>query len=225
MSTISQDEWAEIKRLSRPISSKLSGTGWWNNKPYKNNQDQNENGGCKEQISKWGEREIPYNREIFKPSRTRFGLGETSLAYFSNDYALNCCEVIDQFRNSEDLPWSELKKFLNGRTNPTPDLMWYPVSVKIFRDALILELMDDSLPFLEIFARKGGWASKSELSREVILRRDPSVYGETQEISKAALANGFPGICYQSVRSPSDINLPDRNLVVFDKSIIMREYC
>jgi hypothetical protein len=91
MSTISQDEWAEIKRLSRPISSKLSGTGWRNNKPYKNNQDQNENGGCKEQISKWGEREIPYNREIFKPSRTRFGLGKTSLVWFPRNKFNKSC--------------------------------------------------------------------------------------------------------------------------------------
>ncbi len=220
MSNISQGEWAEIKRLSRPISSKLSGMGWWNNKPYKKNQDENENYCFKEQISKWGEKEIPYNREIFKPTKTRFGLSEHAVAYFSNDFALNCCEVIDQFRNSEDLPWSELKKYLNGKTNPTPDLMWCPITVKIAHDALILDLMDASLSFLEISAKKGGWKSKSELMEEVILRRDPSVYRETHEISKAAFANGFHGICYQSVRSPSDINLPDRNLVIFDKSII-----
>jgi len=221
--SISKSEWSGFKQLSRTIGIKLAGMGWWNNKCYKINQ--NENDGCKEQLLKRGEKEVPFNREIFKRSHARFGLGGQPVAYFSNDFALNCCEMIEQLRDCENLQWDELKAYLNGKTNPTPNLMWHPISVLISEDALILDLMDNSISFLELLAKKGSWKSKEHLMDEVVLNRSSSAYRKTQEISKAASENGFQGVCYQSVRTPKDVVLPDRNLVVFDKQIISRKYC
>lgn len=223
LNSFSKTEWSDIRRLSQSVSSKLSKMGWWNNKYY----EKNENGkdGCKEHKTNWGTSEIPYNREIFKKSNSRFGLGDHPVAYFSNDYASNCCEMIEQLRECENLKWDKLTEYLDGKTNPSPCLIWYPISVTISDDALILDLMNNTINFLGLLADKSNWGSKVDLMEEIILNRDPLIYGETQEISKAAWENGFQGVCYQSVRTPINVVLPDRNLVVFDKSIVLREYC
>ena len=220
---ISKNEWDRIKKLSRPISDRLVELGWWNNKCYwrKGGTD-----GCSSQKTWWGRlQEIPYDRDIFKTSKTRFGLGENPVAYLSNDFVVNCCEVIAQLKNKKALPWSTLNDYLSGRTHKKSKKYWYPISVKVKSGALILDLINESVAFLDIVLLLGGWSNRKELLDEVILNRNSNAYPATQEISATAFENGFDAVCYQSVRAPTDVMMPDRNLVVFNRTKVTYEKC
>ena len=224
LASVPDSMWAEIRSLSKPISAKLSRFGWCNNKYYRRNPE-NESG-CVEQISRSGEREIPYQREFFHTCLSRFAIPNRPVAYFSHSFTINVCETIDVFRLNPELSRDELSCYFEGKMDPTRGLKGYAMKVKLSDRALILDLVDNSLPFIDYLVSSGGWWSRQEFLNSTILSRNPGVYEETQLISREALRRGFQGVCYQSVRIPNDIRVPDRNLVVFDRSIVkVRQYC
>lgn len=203
-----------------PISQKLVELEWWHNKCYRLTCASPD--GSITQTTKHGDREIPYGREFFRATNARFSLVGSQVAYFSNDLSVNCCEVIEQFRLTDNLSWEDLHSYLRGRTCPDPELFWYPLSVHLKPGSMVLDLTNQSIAISERFSKAGNWSSRIEFEESVLLNRDPTVYPLTQKISRAARANGFDAICYRSVRTPVDIRLPDQNLVVFQRSAIIR---
>jgi hypothetical protein len=223
VSKISVSEWVNFKKLSVPISSRLCKRVWWNNKCYKRNEDNN---GCVPQIPyPNGKPEIPGDRSFFKHSTARFSLSGNKVAYFSNDYTTNCCEVVSDLRYATGLTWIKINQYFSIGSPAERKIYWYPLCVRLQKGTIILDLTDRSLSFLETVARLGGWNSKEQLLEEVILNKDKSAYKETQEISIAVHGQGFQAICYPSARLPIDVNLPERNLVVFDEQCIIRGSC
>jgi hypothetical protein len=214
----SEWDWHEIEKVSLTISPRFAKMGWWNNKYYKVNPP---NDGAVMQVDEDGRREIPYERNFFWPTTGRFGLGEKAVAYFSNDFAINCCETIEQYRQ-RDMTWQELRDYLKGDDAPNSDLYGYPLSIRIQSTAKIFDLFNDSFPFFDTLTKQFALLNKMQLLSDVILSKDKSVYPITQEIALAVHARGFDGLSYRSVRAPSDVSLPSRNLVLFNSSIIIR---
>lgn len=224
LAAVPDELWNEIRELSQPISCQLAKRRWINNKYYRRNFD-NESG-CVEQLDLEGQWEIPYKRELFRLRSTRFAIPNSPVAYFSNGFSINCCETMDEPRLHENLSWDELSRYFDGESDPTPGWKGYPMKVKISDQALILDLTNQSLPLINHLAKSGGWETTQEFLASTILSRNPEVYRETQLISLESFKRGFKGICYQSVRGPKDIRLADRNLVVFDRSIVStKQYC
>lgn len=215
----SELDWQEIERVSLTISPRFAKMGWWNNKYYKINPP---NDGAVMQVGEDGRREIPYERNFFWPTAGRFGLGEKAVAYFSNDFAVNCCETIEQYRQ-RDMTWQELSDYLKGGDAPNPYLYGYPLSIRIQPTAKIFDLLNDSFPFFDSLAKQFGWSNKMQFLSDAILSKDKSVYPITQEIALAVHARGFDGLSYKSVRAPSDVVLPSRNLVIFNSSIVIKK--
>jgi hypothetical protein len=125
LAAVPNELWTNIRELSRPISAKLRKFGWINNKYYKRSLD--DESGCIEQVTRDGQREIPYKRELFRIGSARFAIPDHPIAYFSNDFAINCCETIDEFRGDENLSWDKLATYFNGVTNPTARWKGYPM--------------------------------------------------------------------------------------------------
>ncbi len=183
---------------------------WWHNKYYRANGT---NDGSVRQIPRKGVAEIPYTREIFYPSSdSRFSLGaDGNVAYFSNDFAVNCCETIEQFSENPALALEDLLKF--GHGNPTPGWHGYPLNFHLLPTAKVLDLTSSDSLLLQLMGRDAAgkiW--------EVITGRDIISKRNTQLIAKAASAAGFDGIVYTSVRAPKDTVMPESNLVMFNKS-------
>jgi len=217
--TIPLKDWSEIEKFSRRISTRFSKMGWWNNKYYKRNP---QNDGSVEQIDEKGRREIPYDRKLFWPSTGRFSLDSEPVAYFSNDFALNCCEAIEQYREKE-LSWEELNIYLNGYYDPTPELYGYPISIRLTPTASIFDLNNESFSFFDALAKVAHYPSKEAVLKNGILSKDQRAYPLTQGISMAVRDRGFDGLSYKSVRAPIGISLPSRNLVIFNPAIVLRD--
>ena len=162
--------------------------------------------------------EIPYRRELFYPSpHSRFSLGiEGRVAYFSNDFAVNCCETIEEFFDDPSLPFEKIRTYLTGRGNPTPGWYGYPLNFHLTEDAVVLDVSIRGAPFFRILERRAGVPSAAA-AWEVILSRDPSDKRRTQMISIQTERFGFDALAYASVRVPVDVLVPDKNLAVFNR--------
>jgi len=169
------------------------------------------------QAPRKGNPEVPYHRELFYPSQhSRFSLGsEAGVAYFSNDFAVNCCETIEQFSENPDLSLEDLLQYGDG--NPTPGWFGYPLNFHLLSSVVILDLSSvDSLffRFVDSDTAKRIW--------DVIRTRNFDAKRNTQLVAQAAADAGFDGIVYTSVRAPIDAVMPDNNLVMFNKAKIER---
>lgn len=213
------EHWTELEIFSKARISKLSKMEWIHNKYYRRNTSNSD--GCLEQLDEKDRKEIPYNRELFWPTNGRFGLGKKLVAYFSSDFGTNCCEVTKTFRKS--ISKEDLHTYFQGNSDPEPDLMGYPISVALSEQAAILDLTNESLSFFVFLGTLAGWPSSEEFISSVIRSRESSIYPLTQAISIEAKSRGYDGICYRSVRGPTNLSLPDLNLVVFNKSVIVRK--
>lgn len=205
---ISNETWEEIKKESLVSAKHWNAMNeWWNTKFYKNNPP---NDGTSIQTPLKGKPEIPETRKIFYQSEYRFSLKNQSVGYFSNEFAMMCCETIRNFRDSSNNLWKEqLKPYLDGNTNPTPDAHGYPLNFMLRSNVTILDLRKNSKS-LSLFDRSPKFNIK-----EIIYYRDDENYKFTWEISEIALKKKFDGIVYDSVRKPNDINLLGYNLVMF----------
>jgi hypothetical protein len=213
--------WFDLKQVSVGQNKWDLRDEWWHNKYYKRNPP---NDGFSEQISERGDKETPYRRNLFYPSpHGRFSLGEKPVAYFSSNFGINCCETIEQFRSNEELSWEGLEPYFKGNQDPSPDLMGYPISVKISEQAIIVDLAKPSDPLFNAIAEVGTWSSSQEFFDSVILSRNKQAYRDTQLLAIEAHRHGFDGMVYKSVRAPKDICLPDWNLVMFDESLVERK--
>jgi hypothetical protein len=119
-------QWLKTKSRSEIVWFQRK---WWHDKYYRNNPP---NDGFAVQVPRIGKAEVPYNRQIFYPSpNSRFSLGsKLQVAYFSNDFVINCCETIEQFSSKDNLSWQELSCYLTGEFDPTPG--WYGFPLKRF---------------------------------------------------------------------------------------------
>jgi hypothetical protein len=211
-----------LKRLRREdwtslvLSSALDGQWrkliWWHNKYYRVNGS---NDGRRIQVPRIGNPETPYERELFYPSpHSRFSLGDaTNVAYFSNDFAVNCCETIEQFSENPELSLEDLLQYGGG--NPTPGWHGYPLNFHLAANAVALDLSSNRSLFFSFVSHDASTAIWS-----VITNRDAWSKRYTQQLAIAAAAAGFDGIVYSSVRAPVDTVMPDANLVVFNKAAI-----
>jgi hypothetical protein len=210
--------WEKLKETSLN-NKKYSMYDWHHHKYYKVSKD---NDGFKMQEFKVKGKilsEIPYEREFFNFSSGRFSLKKNPVAYFSNDYATACCETIDLFRMDDNLTFvHDLKPYFEGKTNPTPGLMGYPMSVKIKADSLILDLTISSNTLINHINSN----FSSDFFDKIIISRSPESYTYSRIISELSFSNGFDGIIFKSVRVESDWKHPDKNLVLFNKNKIFK---
>jgi hypothetical protein len=185
---------------------------WWHNKYYRNNPP---NDGDILQQPRIGKPEVPYRRKLFYPSpKSRFSLGnKLPVAYFSNDFGINCCETIEQFSKNPNLSFKELSEYLGGKGNPTPGWCGYPLNFHLASDSLILNVSSETNQFVMVLCNAGG-INYDEIW-QCFQSRDPEEKKGTQLISKRAEQMGFDGILYPSVRAPVDVRMPNMNLVVF----------
>lgn len=193
---------------------------WLHNKYYRDNPPNDGQGF--QQPWNWSDPkspfppEIPYRRRLFYPSRhSRFSLGEDGpVAYFSNDFGMNCCETIEQFHDNAAVRFEDLARYLQGQGNPIPGVYGYPMSFHLAADTVVLDLSTPSTLFFRLL--DGLTASVSSRAVwGVVTSREPHAKLATQHISLQARESGFDGIVYTSVRAPVDVNMPDQNLVVF----------
>jgi hypothetical protein len=186
---------------------------WWHNKYYRDNPP---NDGNVLQTPQKGEPEIPFYRKLFYPSpNSRFSLGDKlPVAYFSNDFVINCCETIEEFRENSRLSFKEeLSKYFNGKGNPTPGWCGYPLNFHLVSDSLILDVSYNANQFMTFLCHAVD--AKSDEIWQCLQSRDPENKKKTQLISIKAEQMGFDGILYPSVRVPVDVSMPEMNLVVF----------
>lgn len=209
---ITSDNWSFLRSVSSRDRRWLQ-VEWWHNKYYRENPP---NDGFAVQRTRRGEPEVPYERKLLYPSESsRFSLAsEGPVAYFSNDFAVNCCETIEQFADDQSLSFQELSRYLRGHGNPTPGWYGYPLNFHLVPSAQILDLSVPGAPFFRIVAGCAEPAIATAVFN-TITSRDPEDKRATQHISIEARRFGFDGLIYRSVRAPVDIVLPDRNLVVF----------
>ena len=186
---------------------------WWHNKYYRDNPP---NDGFAVQRRPKGEPEIPYERQLFYPSEcSRFSLGsEGPIAYFSNDFATNCCETIEQFALDESLFFHDLSLYLRGYGNPTPGQYGYPMNFHLIPNALVLDVSTPGASFFRLLGKRAEPVIATSIF-DAITSREPADKRATRRISIGARHFGFDGLVYQSVRVPVDVILPDQNLVVF----------
>jgi hypothetical protein len=217
ISGLTPDAWARLRCLSPEQNGWVHRYEWHHNKYYREDPLSD---GFQLRQGRRGEIEIPYQRKLFYPSpQSRFALGDLPVAYFSCDFATNCCETIEQFSQEVDLSWSTISAYLQGNDNPTPGWKGYPISIHVKDEALILDASNLNNPFFpELAALVDGTPS---LVMNIFSGRDPSDRLHTQSVSLAAYRNGFDGIVYTSVRAPADVVLPDVNLVMFREHLII----
>lgn len=213
--------WSDLASEARTQNGWGYDFEWWNNKYYLINPP---NDGERPQTDLRGNVEIPYERQLFHPSpRSRFALANDPVAYFSSDFATNCCETIEQFSRNPALSINDLLLYLRAKTNPLHDRYGYPINVKIALSALILDIANGAISLLEALADHGPWSTRPEMCEAVLLAWEENARLATQAISHAAQAHGFHGIVYASARLPRDAMLPRWNLVMFSSSHIQRE--
>lgn len=211
--TVSEGQWEAFVQKGK--STEWHEKEWWNNKYYKKFDDWDPS---KERFDTWGNREIPIKRKIFYPRpNSRFGCKNQPIAYFSQDFAINCSETIKDFRDNEALSWeNDLKPYLEGELNPTSSslLTGVPLSFRLKIEAVILDLTCKKHDLIQIFQK-----INPDFLNSILLSRNENVYFITQTIALVAWKNGFDGILFKSARAPSDIKLPDANLVMFNEKI------
>jgi len=219
LSALNAEDWQWIGNQSKSKILWLQ-LGWWQNKYYLNNPP---NHGFEIQVPTKGSPEVPYKREIFYPSpQSRFSLGsDLPVAYFSNDFVVNCCETIAEFSLNEALSSEELSPFLEGEVDPTPGWFGYPLKYHLVDDSLILDLSQRSASLLMRIQEKFGQDGVEILWR-VCQSRLEEEKRSTQLVAIEAQRMGYDGIVYASVRTPIDVWMPDRNLVVFSPEKVRR---
>jgi len=220
LNELGDDFWTGLKAHSRKIASSSLCREWWHNKLYESGNLID--GNVEQTVLGLGVREVPYTRELFHPSPSgRFSLGERPVAYFSQDFGANCCEVIEQFRNQADLSWDELRQYLQGESSVDGDWFGYPLSVRIRPEALIADFCSPGNPLF--IALREDEESIRRFYSDTVMSREPDAKRGTQAIARAVEKAGFHGIVFRSVRAPRDIVLPDRNLVLFSKEMVVRD--
>jgi hypothetical protein len=213
LSALNAEDWQWIGNQSKSKILWLQ-RGWWQNKYYQNNPP---NHRFEIQVPTKGSPEVPYKREIFYPSpQSRFSLGpDLPVAYFSNDFVVNCCETIEEFSLNEALSSEELSPFLEGEVNPTPGWFGCPLKYHLVDDSLILDLSQRSAPLLRRIQEKLGQDGVEVLWR-VFQSRLEEEKRSTQLVAIEAHRRRYDGIVYASVRAPIDVNMPYCNLVMFN---------
>lgn len=211
LNRLSREDWASLV-LSTAKDTRWHASIWWHNKYYRVN---GMNDGSMVQVPRKGDPEVPYHRELFYPSpHSRFSLGAVaSVAYFSNDFAVNCCETIEQFSENPELSLEDLLQYGGG--NPTPGWHGYPLNFHLSPSAVVLDLSSNH----SLFFRFVDTDCAAHIWR-VIGTRDPDAKRYTQLVAKTVASAGFDGIVYTSVRAPIDAVMPDSNLVMFNKAKI-----
>lgn len=215
LSQLSRDAWRNLF-VTSASDTRWRKLIWWHNKYYEVNYP---NDGFEIQKPKKGSPEVPYKRALFYPSPTsRFSLGdEISVAYFSNDLAVNFCETIEPFYENPNLTLEVLVEYGGG--NPTPEWYGYPLNFHLTSDAVVLDLSSDRALFFDSVNPKNAFGIWS-----VISSRAYDSKRITQKIANAAAIAGFDGIAYRSVRAPVDTVMPETNLVMFNRSAIQPGY-
>lgn len=215
---ITLEHWS-VLRTESSTDRRWQRLEWWHNKYYRDNPP---NDGFARQRPRKGEPEVPYGRRLFYGSESsRFSLGaEGPVAFFSNDFAVNCCETIEQFSDDQSLSFQDLSRFLRGHRNPTPGWYGYPLNFHLVPSALILDVSVQGAPFFRMIERCAG-STLAAAVFSTITSREPDDKRKTQGISLESRRSGFDGLVYRSVRAPADIVLPDRNLVVFTAEAVV----
>lgn len=211
LNRLSREDWSSML-LSTVTDSRWHQLLWWHNKYYRVNGP---NDGRLVQVPRNGSPEVPYQRELFYTSlHSRFSLGaEAGVAYFSNDFAVNCCETIEQFAENPEMSLDDLLQYGGG--NPTPGWHGYPLNFHLVMSAVVLDLSSTHSTFFRFLD-----SDSAGLVWDVIKTRNPDSKRSTQLVSLAAVRAGFDGIVYTSVRAPTDAVMPDSNLVMFSKAKI-----
>jgi len=212
ISSLTTEDWQWIESQSRSKILWLQ-LQWWQKKYYRDNPPNNRS---KIQVPRKGSPEVPYERQIFYPSQhSRFSLGlYPPVAYFSSDFGVNCCETIEQFSSNEALSWDGLSQYLGGEGNPTPGWYGYPLHYHLADDSLILDLSRRQTPLLDRVREKFGQDGLEALWKSLRSRTDEEKK-DTQLVAIEVRWRGYDGIIYASVRTPIDVGMPDRNLVMF----------
>ena len=212
--------WQDARDEARSDSVWVRDFEWWNNKYYL--VGQSDDGNVPQRDCR-GNVEVPCERDPFHPCPTcRFSLGMTRVAYFSSDFATNCCETIEQFRDNPRLTSTQLSAYLRGESNPIPGERGYPTPFRIAREALILDLSKGTNSLIQAIVDSGPWTSRADMNSKILASWDLERKMETQALAIAARTHRFDGIVFTSVRMPKDVALPPWNLVMFAKDYVLR---
>ena len=218
---IDQEFWENYLKESSQRNKWIIDREWWHNKLYEYNYP---NRGYEEQtVHKSIHREIPWSRDLFFPSpKGRFSLGNQPVAYFSQDFLVTCCEVIEQFRENEILQFSDIEAYLQGDIHLEGNWYGYPQAVRIDSEAVFADMTSEGNPLIHEIITTGSIESESNFFESTIRSWNLEKRRETQAISCMLRKKGFSGVVFKSVRSPSDVVLPEKNLVIFSPKLVIR---
>jgi|GEM_PF-3529322 len=219
---IPESIWKKIYSKCQKESKNWSEFGWHNIKYYKNVPP---NMGTQLQKDNRDLLEIPYERKVFYPRPLfRFSLGEEyPVAYFASEFIVALAETIPQFRSDEKLRYEkQMNQYLADKLNAHPDQYGFPLSFKINKDAVILNLSKANNILFTNIENIESWNWGKGYLFDIISSRDKDVYPLTIEIAKAAFSKGFDGIIFNSVRKPNDIMVSSYIAVLFKKKSFFR---
>ncbi len=219
LSRIEDSFWSSLYSQSATKSARLHKIEWWHNKMYEYNPP---NSGAVEQVVFKGlHRDVPWEREFFYPSvNGRFALGEDPVAYFSRNFAVTCCEVVEQFRSNACLSPDELLDYLQGDVEA--DGYGYPLSVRIETGAVVADMTSVGSRLLVEMVRVGDLGSAADFFDGIIRSWAPDSRRATQTIAGVLKNRGYHGVVFNSVRTPTGVVLSSKNLVLFSDDFLIR---
>ena len=206
--TIPKSIWQEADEISRERNNSIYDSDWIHDKGYLWNEP---NDGSHEQVDKYGNIEVPYERELFYPSPGgRYSLGEdVAVAYFSNEWIINRLETDGEIKNKK-MSYSEYVEYqkIGSRKNK---YYHYLVHRTLMTNSKILNLKSKENPIIN-------WIQKKSSIDGVRIEYDIPF---TQTIARASYVQGFQGIVYKSIQSLTNMSTPNANLVVFNRDTII----
>lgn len=219
---IENDFWPKFYASSRLRSSRYHKREWWHGKLYVNNPPND--GNALQTVLHRQEQEIPQLRDYFWPAPSgRFSLRSDKVAYFSEDFAVTCCETIDQFHDNPSTRFNDLLLYFRERSNQQTEWFGHPLPIRLAETAIIADLSSTGSSLVQALASSGILGSSAALFEGVILSWDLEARLATQAIACKLAAEGFSGLAYRSVRVPDDGGLRDMNLVLFDPGVVIRD--
>lgn len=181
--------WSDLLESSRRWSSWVHRREWWHNKLY---EFRHPNDGNQPQtVLGRNIQEVPYYRELLWPAPNgRFSLKSKPVGYFSQDFAVTCCEVIEQYRDNASLGFEELLWYLQGRTQPHRDWFAYPQSIRVIQDVPIADVCSPESALIQALARSGRLGSADDIFENTLMSWDASCRPATQAIEGVKFVDG-----------------------------------
>ena len=216
LKVITPDEWESLKEVQSPYfysGKEKTPLEWCNLKFY---EKSHENDGLQPQALRLkngrNTTEIPYKRNLYRPSSGRFGFGEEStknVIYLAGSWLTATCEAMPSFRENPNIPDKDMVNYMHGELITDTNIFGYPINLYLSREVILLNVEDPNSPFLKFIEKHKLWESAHSFYQQIVFSQDSKIYPITHAITEVAYAHGFDGIKFKSVRKPRNSTFRD----------------